>query len=79
MNSVKRATMFAVLILFTALVVVFILENNQPASLVFFGWSAPQLPIAAYVIIALLLGWCAGPLLILGIRSKVSRRRSHPE
>lgn len=79
MNSVKRATMFAVLLLFTALVVVFILENNQPASLVFFGWSSPQLPIAAYVILALLLGWGAGPLLTLGMRSKVSRRRSHPK
>lgn len=72
MSSVKRVTALTSVLLLVALVIVFILENNQPATLTFFGWSTPQLPLAAYIVMALLLGGVAGPVLswIVGTSGK---------
>jgi uncharacterized integral membrane protein len=63
----------AVLILtLAALVVVFTLENHQPVSLLIFGWSTSQMPVAGFIILALLLGLVAGPLVawLIGFRFK---------
>lgn len=43
--------------------VVFILENQQRVSLVFFGWSSPELFLAVPIIVALLAGMLIGPVL----------------
>ena len=43
--------------------IVFILENQQRVSLVFLGWSSPELYLAIPVIVALLLGMSIGPFL----------------
>ncbi|MHC8291535.1 LapA family protein [Pseudomonas sp. XS1P51] len=74
MSSAKRVTALTLIVLLVLLVVVFILENNQPATLTFFGWSTPQLPFAVYVVMALLLGWGAGPVMSWVIGTGVKRR-----
>jgi uncharacterized integral membrane protein len=74
MTSAKRVIALTLIVLLVALVVVFILENNQPAALTFLGWSTPQFPLAIYVVLALLLGWGAGPVMSLVIRKGVRRQ-----
>ena len=58
--------------------IVFILENQQRVSLVFLGWSSPELYLAIPVIVALLLGMSIGPFLgwAVGMRKrrKLDRR-----
>ncbi|MBC3949212.1 MULTISPECIES: lipopolysaccharide assembly protein LapA domain-containing protein [Pseudomonas] len=58
--------------------IVFILENQQKVSLVFLGWSSPELFLAVPVIIALLAGMLIGPLLgwvvVLRKKRKLDRR-----
>ncbi|SQF99813.1 membrane protein [Paucimonas lemoignei] len=58
--------------------IVFILENQQRVSLVFLGWSSPELYLAIPVIVALLLGMIIGPFLgwAVGMRKrrKLDRR-----
>lgn len=74
MTSAKRVTALTLIVLLVALVVVFILENDQPAALTFLGWSTPQLPLAIYVVLALLFGWGAGPVMSLIVSKGVRRR-----
>jgi len=61
MSSVKRAVLvvFALVVIFGTMI--FILENQQPTSLVFLGWSTPELPASLIVIGSLLLGMLIGP------------------
>ena len=61
MSGVKRAVLviFALVVIFGT--VIFILENQQPTSLVFLGWSSPELPASLFFIGALLLGMAIGP------------------
>ncbi|MFK7699193.1 lipopolysaccharide assembly protein LapA domain-containing protein [Pseudomonas caspiana] len=58
--------------------IVFILENQQKVSLVFLGWSSPELFLAVPVIIALLAGMLIGPFLgwvvVLRKKRKLDRR-----
>ena len=42
---------------------VFILENQQPASMMFLGWATPALPLSVFVVAALLLGLIIAPAL----------------
>ncbi|AHG40050.1 hypothetical protein N018_07220 [Pseudomonas syringae CC1557] len=63
MRIFKRV-IFSVAVLLVALAtVVFVLENRQAVAMNFFGWSAPDLPLALPVVLALLLGMLIGPLL----------------
>ncbi|WP_019412050.1 lipopolysaccharide assembly protein LapA domain-containing protein [Pseudomonas psychrophila] len=61
MSSFKRAVLvaFALVVIFGT--VIFILENQQPTSLVFLGLSSPELPASLFFIGALLLGMAIGP------------------
>jgi len=68
MRNVKRLFLFVIVLLVLAVTVVFVLENQQPVALVFFGWSAPELSVAVPVILALLVGMVIGPVLSLGAR-----------
>lgn len=63
MHSLKRAAfvVFALVIVFG--VVIFILENQQLASLSFMGWRSPVLPASIFMLAALLLGMAIGPVL----------------
>jgi uncharacterized integral membrane protein len=63
MRNVKRIIFFVIVLLIAVATVVFMLENQQPVALVFFGWSAPELSVAVPVILALLLGMVVGPVL----------------
>lgn len=70
MQRLKRIALALLILLLIFLVIVFILENRQPTSLLFLGWSSAQMPIAGYVISALLIGMVVGPLLawLIGLR-----------
>jgi uncharacterized integral membrane protein len=63
MRNFKRLVSVVLALIVAAAIVLFVLENNQPAALLFLGWSSPQFPISAFVLLALLAGMIAGPLL----------------
>lgn len=63
MRNIKRLIFFVIVLFVLAVTVVFMLENQQPVALVFFGWSAPELSVAVPVILALLAGMLIGPVL----------------
>ena len=74
MRNVKRLIFLVIALLIAAAIVVFVLENQQAVALVFFGWNAPELPVAVPVIFALLVGMLIGPLLV-----SISRLRRKPK
>ena len=63
MRNLKRALAALFVLLLAAVVLFFVLENQQGVSLVLFGWSAPAMPVAVLMLIALVLGLAIGPLL----------------
>ncbi|MNU55213.1 hypothetical protein D3C71_442820 [compost metagenome] len=71
MHRVKKLFLLLILLMAFAATLLFLLENQQPASLVFIGWAAPQWPVSVFILGALLLGLAVAPLLAL----MVSRRR----
>ncbi|MCS4249294.1 hypothetical protein [Pseudomonas sp. BIGb0164] len=71
MRGVKRFFLVAAVFFAALFVLVFVLENQQSASLTFLGWSTAQLPISVFVALALILGMLAGPVLTL----LIGRRR----
>ncbi len=72
MRNFKRLALVVLALLVASAIVLFVLENNQPVVLLFLGWSAPQLPVSVFVILALLAGMMAGPLLawLVGARRR---------
>jgi uncharacterized integral membrane protein len=74
MRNIKRLIFFVIVLFVLAVTVVFMLENQQPVALVFFGWSAPELSVAVPVILALLAGMLIGPVL-----TWVARLRKKPK
>lgn len=63
MRNLKRALAALFVLLLAAVVLFFVLENQQAVSLVMFGWAAPAVPVAVLLIAALVLGLAVGPLL----------------
>ena len=63
MRNLKRALAAIFVLLLAAVVLFFVLENQQPVALVLFGWAAPELPMAVLVLAALVIGLAIGPLL----------------
>lgn len=63
MRNLKRALAMLFVVLLAAVVLFFVLENQQPVALVLFGWSAPEIPVAVLVLAALVVGLAVGPLL----------------
>jgi uncharacterized integral membrane protein len=63
MRNFKRLALVVLALLVASAIVLFVLENNRPVALLFLGWSAPQLPVSVFVILALLAGMMLGPLL----------------
>lgn len=63
MQGFKRVAMVALILLLVLLAVAFVLENHEPVSLFFLGFSTAELPVSVYVILALLLGMLLGPIL----------------
>nr|WP_246237744.1 DUF1049 domain-containing protein [Pseudomonas akapageensis] len=62
-------------LLLVAAVSIFVLENQQPASLVFFGFALPVLPLSVFVLVALVVGMAVGPLLVFLHRFSGLNRR----
>ncbi|MFV9649110.1 MULTISPECIES: LapA family protein [unclassified Pseudomonas] len=63
MSKVKQFFGVALLVFVVAVVIIFTLENDQRVTLVFLTWSTPQASIAVYVVLALLVGCCIGPVI----------------
>ena len=63
MSNFRRIIFFVIALLIVFATVTFVLENKQPVSLVFLGWSSPELPVALSLILVLLIGMAIGPLL----------------
>ncbi|POA31228.1 lipopolysaccharide assembly protein LapA domain-containing protein [Pseudomonas sp. GW456-12-1-14-TSB6] len=77
MRNFKRLILGVSILLLVLVVLAFILENQQSVSLLFLGWSGPQLPVSLVVVVALLMGMLIGPVLgwFLGCFSRVERKR----
>ena len=61
MRSLRRVSVIVSFLLLLLLTLAFVLENQQNVSLLFLGWSMPQLPVSLLVIAALLVGMLMGP------------------
>ncbi|WP_152224692.1 lipopolysaccharide assembly protein LapA domain-containing protein [Pseudomonas sp. SCB32] len=86
MLRVKRFLFILALVVLAAVVVVFVLENLQPAQLTFLGWQSPQWPLVVFVSLAFILGGLIGLLMSIpvhararvrmaGMRSEITRFR----
>ena len=82
MRNFKRVMLAVFVLLLVLAILAFVLENQQSVSLVFVGWSTPQLAVSVYILGALLLGLAIAPLLGLLMSRRNSRRigktTSHP-
>lgn len=63
MHRIKRVIAVLVMLVVALAVLVFVLENQQGASLSFLGWNTAQVPVAVFVMAALVLGMVIGPLM----------------
>jgi uncharacterized integral membrane protein len=77
MRNLKRVLLVVLILLFVLAILAFVLENQQPVSLLFLGWVGPQLPASLVIIAALLFGMLIGPLLgwLVGFTIRGRRRR----
>ncbi|MFF7107621.1 lipopolysaccharide assembly protein LapA domain-containing protein [Pseudomonas sichuanensis] len=76
MRNLKRALAVLFVVLLSAVVLCFVLENQQSVALVLFGWSAPQMPLAVLVLAVLVLGLAVGPV-IAGYGLMRGKRKIH--
>ena len=78
MRSFKRVVLLIILLIVGLGVLTFVLENQQDASLVFLGWSTPEMPVSIFMGLALVVGMLIGPLLnLLAGRYRARKVRSH--
>lgn len=70
MLRVKRFLFILALVVLAAVVVVFVLENLQPAQLTFLGWQSPQWPLVVFVSLAFILGGLIGLLMSIPVRAR---------
>jgi uncharacterized integral membrane protein len=77
MRNLKRILLGIFLLLMVLVVLAFVLENQQSVSLLFLGFSGPQLPVSVVAVLALLIGMLIGPVLgwFLGRSSRAARKR----
>ncbi|NER59511.1 DUF1049 domain-containing protein [Pseudomonas sp. MAFF212428] len=77
MRNLKRVLLALVVLAVAAVVLLFVLENQQSVALVLFGWAAPALPLSVVVLVALVAGLLVGPLMgvYIGLRAKSRARR----
>ncbi|OXR33418.1 hypothetical protein PSUM_15470 [Pseudomonas umsongensis] len=78
MRSLRRVAFILFFLLLFFVILAFILENQQSVSLLFMGWSMPQLPVSLLVITALLGGMLIGPCVGWLWRHVVRRPLRHP-
>ena len=77
MRNLNRVLLALMVLAIAAVVLLFVLENQQSVALVLFGWSAPALPLSVVVLAALVGGLLVGPLMgmYIGLRAKRRVRR----
>ena len=77
MRNLKRILLGIFLLLMVLVVLAFVLENQQSVSLLFLGFTGPQLPVSVVAVLALLIGMLIGPVLgwFLGRSSRAARKR----
>lgn len=77
MRNLKRILLGVFLLVMVLVVLAFVLENQQSVSLLFLGFSGPQLPVSVVAVLALLIGMLIGPILgwFLGRSSRAARKR----
>ncbi|MEL1090913.1 lipopolysaccharide assembly protein LapA domain-containing protein [Pseudomonas sp. OB66] len=77
MRNLKRILLGVFLLLMVLIVLAFVLENQQSVSLLFLGFTGPQLPVSVVAVLALLIGMLIGPVLgwFLGRSSRAARKR----
>ena len=77
MRNLKRILLGVFLLLMVLVVLAFVLENQQSVSLLFLGFTGPQLPVSVVAVLALLIGMLIGPILgwFLGRSSRAARKR----
>lgn len=77
MRNLKRVLLALVVLSIAAVVLLFVLENQQSVALVLFGWALPALPLSVVVLVALVSGLLVGPLMgvYIGMRAKRQVRR----
>lgn len=76
MRGIKRVIAILTVLVVALMVLAFVLENQQKATLAFLGWSTSQLPISVFVALALIVGMLIGPLLVLLFRAKGRKKSS---
>lgn len=76
MRGVKRVLLVLAVLVVALVVLGFVLENQQSVSLSFLGWATAQMPVAVFVVMALIIGMLLGPL--LGVAISGRRRKSVP-
>ena len=62
MRNLKKLLLVLIFLAVAAVVLVFVLENQQAVALSFLGWSSPSLPVSVFVLAGLLAGMLLGPL-----------------
>jgi uncharacterized integral membrane protein len=62
MRGIKRVVLVLAVLVVALVILGFVLENQQGVSLSFMGWTTLQLPVAVYVVAALIVGMLIGPL-----------------
>lgn len=77
MRNLNRVLLALMVLAIAAVVLLFVLENQQSVALVLFGWTAPALPLSVVVLAALVGGLLVGPLMgmYIGLRAKRRARR----
>ncbi len=63
MHNLKRVLLGVLVLMLILAILAFVLENQQLVSLLFLGWSGPQLPVSLVIVLAMLVGMVIGPIL----------------
>jgi uncharacterized integral membrane protein len=77
MRNLKRVLIAVFVLLLILAILAFVLENQQSVTLLFLGWTGPQLPVSVVAVIAFLVGMVIGPAIgwLLARSSRASRKR----
>ena len=73
MRGVKRVVAVLIAVLAALVVLAFVLENQQGVALSFLGWSTAQMPVAVFVVVALIVGMVIGPVLAAFARRRPNK------
>ncbi|PJK37441.1 hypothetical protein CWC48_02155 [Pseudomonas sp. S10E 269] len=71
MRGVKRVLAVLAVLVFALIVLAFVLENQQGASLSFFGFTTGQIPVSVFMVLALIVGMLIGPLMSVLVRKRL--------